>query len=69
MFNEDIERRVTNRGCTCRGCDTYIYKGDEVIHTYSPRNRGQQIYFCLPCGREIGRLAKPQKRVLKENAQ
>jgi hypothetical protein len=65
MSSTDITRRAAVRPCTCRGCDGDIEPGEDCIYTYSPRNRGQHIYFCLSCGRLIGKLAKPLKRVLK----
>lgn len=53
-----IERRKIERSGFCRGCDIGLEKGDEIIYTYSFRNRGQSIIFCLDCATVIGSLAK-----------
>lgn len=53
----DIIRRKTERTAYCRGCDDCMEKGTEVVSTFSWRNRGQHIYFCLPCAEIIGRLS------------
>lgn len=50
----DINRRQAQREAFCRGCDDKIEKGEEMISTYSIRNRGQNIYFCLKCAKDIG---------------
>lgn len=52
----DIVRRKAERNAFCRGCDKTIEKGSDVIYTYSSRNRGQQIYFCVECAKQIGKL-------------
>lgn len=52
-----ITKRPVERNAFCRGCDCVIPKGTDVIATYSIRNRGQHIYFCLPCAKDIGQLA------------
>jgi hypothetical protein len=54
----DIVRRQTERSAFCRGCDTEMPKGTEIVSTFSWRNRGQHIHFCLPCATKIGELAK-----------
>lgn len=55
---KEIERRGLKRPAYCRGCDKKMYVGEDVISTYSIRNRGQHIYFCLDCGKLIGDLSK-----------
>ena len=52
-----IERREAQRKAFCRGCDKTIKIGEEMVSTYSFRNRGQNIHFCLDCAKEIGELA------------
>lgn len=52
-----IEKREAQRKGYCRGCDCQFQPGEQIIATYSWRNRGQHIFFCLPCGEEIGTLA------------
>ena len=56
MSNE-IERREAKRTCYCRGCDKALHKGDEIIYTYTFRNQGQNIIFCLDCAKIIGELS------------
>ena len=58
MSRYDIIKREALRNCTCRGCDVTIPKGEVVIYTYSLRNRGQHIFFCLDCAKLIGKLSK-----------
>lgn len=53
----DIERRQAQRKAFCRGCDKIIAQGEDMVSTYSFRNRGQHIHFCLECARAIGKLA------------
>jgi hypothetical protein len=55
MTNE-IERRPAQREAWCRGCDKKISKGEDLIYTYSFRNRGQNIYFCMGCAKKISAL-------------
>lgn len=57
-MNNDLKRRKCERTCFCRGCDKEMVKGTEIISTYSRRNRGQSIFFCIDCAKEIGELAK-----------
>lgn len=57
MSHLHIERRPATRHAYCRGCDEVIKPGEDMITTYSHRNRGQHIHFCLECGRIIGELA------------
>lgn len=57
MTPHDIKRRAAERSAFCRGCDKQIKKGEDMIATYSFRNTGMWIYFCLGCGKEIGKLA------------
>lgn len=52
-----IVRRKAERLCVCRGCDKNIARGEQMIYTYSMRNRGQHIFFCFTCADLIGKLA------------
>ena len=52
-----IEKRKIERYGFCRGCDVELNKGDDIIYTYSFRNRGQSIIFCLDCAKIIGELS------------
>ena len=52
-----IERRLIQREGNCRGCDSTLLKGEEIVYTHSNRNRGQNILFCLDCAKIIGDLA------------
>lgn len=62
----DIKFRPIERKAFCRGCDKTMERGEMVVSTYSFRNRGQDIYFCIPCSKEIGRLANTQMDLLDE---
>lgn len=53
-----IERRKAGRDAYCRGCDAVIQRGEEMVSTYTFRNNGQSIHFCLTCSGLIGQLAK-----------
>ena len=44
------------RTCYCRGCDTKMSKGADMVFTHSWRNRGQNIMFCIDCARYISEL-------------
>ena len=57
----NIERRQLKRKAFCRGCDKEMMVEEEVITTYSFRNRGQHIYFCIDCAEKIGKLAYEEK--------
>jgi hypothetical protein len=48
-----MEIRLAQREAFCRGCDATIKKGDSMFTTYSHRNRGQNIHFCMKCVEEI----------------
>jgi len=49
--------RKAQRDCVCRGCDKPLKKNvDDLIHTYSRRNRGQHILFCFDCLELIGNI-------------
>jgi hypothetical protein len=62
-----IEFREAKRDAFCRGCDTKIEKGEHMVTTYSFRNQGQNIHFCVACADEIGRMVKDHENVtLKE---
>ena len=63
----EIELREAQREAFCRGCDRAIPKGRKMVATYSFRNRGQHIFFCLDCCMTIGQLGKVgQMSYLKE---
>lgn len=57
-MSDSIKRRPAEREAFCRGCDKKIVKGEDLIYTYSFRNRGQNIYFCVGCAKKIGDLVK-----------
>jgi hypothetical protein len=57
-MDHDIERRAAQRQAFCRGCDGQIARGEDMISTYSFRNTGMWIHFCLDCAKEIGKLAE-----------
>lgn len=57
MNRYPIERRQAERKAYCRGCDKTIQRGEEIISTYSFRNTGQYIHFCLGCAKLIGDLS------------
>lgn len=58
MSTYDIVRRPAQRSAFCRGCDKEIARGVDMISTYSFRNTGMWIHFCLKCAVEIGKLAE-----------
>ena len=64
---DKIERREAQRTCFCRGCDKEMSRGEEIIFTYSMRNRGQSIMFCLDCAKIIGDLANIEDDVVLIN--
>lgn len=55
-MNNPIEQRKIERPGFCRGCDKKLEKGTDIIYTYSWRNRGQNIIFCMDCAGEIYNL-------------
>lgn len=55
---QEITLRPIERLGYCRGCDKPMPPKEEVVATYSLRNRGQWIYFCLGCAKKIGELAR-----------
>lgn len=58
----NFEKRLAKQNSFCRGCDEQQIKGeDEIIYTYSFRNRGQSIIFCMKCAKEIGELSKSEE--------
>ncbi len=59
-----IEFREAKRDAFCRGCDTNIEKGDHMVTTYSRRNRGQNIHFCVDCAKEIGRMVEDRENAM-----
>lgn len=67
-MNYGIELRPCKNsgGANCRGCDIEIKKGELLVYTYSSRNRGQSIMFCIPCARSIGGLVKGVDMVSKK---
>lgn len=56
MIDSPIVKRLCERKCFCRGCDKPLDKGTEIIFTYSWRNRGQNIMFCMNCATQIADL-------------
>jgi hypothetical protein len=52
-----LKKRAMKNNGFCRGCDISLEKGDEVIYTYSLRNRGQRIFFYMECANKISELA------------
>lgn len=54
----DISFRKMKRSGFCRGCDKDLEINDDVVATYSIRNRGQHIYFCVDCAKRIGEFVK-----------
>lgn len=44
-----MEIRFSKHDSFCRGCDKEISKGTKIFYTYSIRNRGQNIIFCMDC--------------------
>lgn len=56
-----IKLRPAERTAFCRGCDKEMHKGEYLVATYSHRNRGQSIFFCLECADDIGNLVKEHK--------
>ena len=67
-MNHPIEFREAQRDAFCRGCDTKIKKGQPMVSTYSWRNRGQNIHFCVACAEEIGEMVKDSPQISKEAA-
>lgn len=55
-MRDEIVRRPAERNAFCRGCDEVIEKGQDMVSTYSWRNRGQYIHFCLDCAKIISKL-------------
>lgn len=57
----NFEKRLSKQDSFCRGCDKILVRNqDEIIYTYSYRNRGQHIMFCLDCAKIIGDMAKSE---------
>jgi len=56
MSKSPIELREAQRDAYCRGCDEVINRGEQMVSTYSFRNRGQHIHFCMSCADDIGGL-------------
>lgn len=66
-MTKDIVKRKLQRTAFCRGCDKEMKSQTDVIATYSFRNRGQHIYFCLDCAKLIGKLSVENKIEVKQN--
>jgi len=66
MSYTDIIFRKAQRTAWCRGCGIELTKGTDIIYTYSPINRGQNILFCIPCAKKIGKLADTQMELFDE---
>jgi hypothetical protein len=56
----EIVKRPAERDAFCRGCDITIKKGSLMITTYSRRNRGQNIHFCIECAKNIGKMGSKE---------
>jgi hypothetical protein len=55
--SNNFEHRKSERDCFCRGCDKKIKRNSEdIIYTYSFRNKGQSIIFCEDCVQEMFKL-------------
>jgi len=63
MRVDSIIRRKAERTCMCRGCDKEMKKGTDLIYTYSLRNRGMTIFFCMQCAKIIGELSNEFERI------
>jgi RNase P subunit RPR2 len=50
--------RPAERKAFCRLCDKTIQKGQEMISWYTIRGQSSHIILCLPCGQELGEMAK-----------
>jgi len=58
----DFELRVVTRNAGCRCCGKNIApKTEKVIYTYSHFNRGQNIFICIPCLKDM------HNEIVKEN--
>jgi hypothetical protein len=56
MF-EEMQFRVAQRDCYCRGCDKQLKRNvDSGIFMYSMRNRGQNIMICVDCVKSMNTL-------------
>jgi len=53
-----IKRRKIVRDGYCRGCDSELKVGTDIVSTKGWRTG--LILFCIPCALEIGRLAKQE---------
>ena len=52
-----MEYRQSERICYCRGCDKEIKaKTEKIISIFSFRNRGQHIFLCADCVKEMNTL-------------
>lgn len=49
----NFELRKVQRAACCRVCDRVLTPKDDIMYTYSTRNRGQNILICFDCIREI----------------
>lgn len=52
----NLEYREAKKDCFCRGCDILLEKGTKMVATYSHRNRGQYIFFCVECIKQMNDL-------------
>ncbi len=56
-----MEYRQVKREAFCRGCDRKLQRDvDWVVHTYSIRNRGQNILICKNCVYDMVNLIREQ---------
>ena len=61
MSSESIVKRKALRASFCRGCDKKVVVGEDIVYTYSFRNRGQNIIFCMKCAEDIGNLTNKKE--------
>jgi hypothetical protein len=60
-----MDFRIIERSGFCRGCDKVLPKGENIFYTYSHRNCGQSIIFCMDC---VGKIAKKYNAVFPDKS-
>lgn len=48
-----MKMKFTKQISFCRGCDEELPINTRVFYTYSHRNRGQHVLFCMNCLEKI----------------
>ena len=67
-YKTDFKFRLAKRDCYCRGCDKVLKRDtDMLLATYSFRNRGQYIYFCVDCVKEMNKLIEDKEKEIRYN--